>query len=251
MPIFSFHLVKTTLATTANALLHPPTTDSAAGLRRAECMTVMALGSPILSPARMQLRHLAVFASWESERALDTFLMDTELGRTLATGWHVRLEFLRRWGRLSELDDLPVSVGDVGPATPVVAVTLARLKLSQVPRFVRWGKPPGVPYAKVCSCATPSSTTLVSLRFTTPSTFLRQTFIEWVGQTVPRSFWVQAFYKSCSARGVRHQAALRARAYPPQRVILETDSCSGYAVLRGEKAPDDALARELGAMGLL
>ncbi len=26
---------------------------------------------------------------------------------------------------------------------------------------------------------------------------------------------------------------------------------SGYAVLRGEKAPDDALARELGAMGLL
>jgi hypothetical protein len=29
------------------------------------------------------------------------------------------------------------------------------------------------------------------------------------------------------------------------------DGCSGYAVLRGEKAPDDALARELGAMGLL
>ena len=28
-------------------------------------------------------------------------------------------------------------------------------------------------------------------------------------------------------------------------------STSGYAVLRGEKAPDDALARELGAMGLL
>jgi hypothetical protein len=25
----------------------------------------------------------------------------------------------------------------------------------------------------------------------------------------------------------------------------------GYAVLRGEKAPDDALARELGATGLL
>jgi hypothetical protein len=28
-------------------------------------------------------------------------------------------------------------------------------------------------------------------------------------------------------------------------------SCSGYGVLRGEKAPDDALARELGAMWLL
>ena len=44
-----------------------------------------------------------------------------------------------------------------------------------------------------------------------------------------------------------------------QCVFVETSSrscsrrgsCSGYAVLRGEKAPDDALARELGAMGLL
>jgi hypothetical protein len=139
--IFSFHLAKTTLATTASALLHPPTADSVPGLRHAECMTVMALGSPILSPARMQLRHLAIFASWESARAVDNFLMDTELGRTLALGWHVRLEFLRRWGRVSEFDDLPASVGEVAPTEPVVAVTLARLKLTQVPRFIRWGKP--------------------------------------------------------------------------------------------------------------
>src|SRR5688572_9819267 len=104
-------------------------------------MTVMALGSPILSPARMQLRRLAVFASWESENALDTFLTDSELGRTLRAAWHVRLEFLRRWGRVSEFDDLPASVADVEPSTPVVAVTLARLKLPQVPRFIRWGKP--------------------------------------------------------------------------------------------------------------
>jgi hypothetical protein len=82
-----------------------------------------------------------MFASWESERALDAFLMETKLGHKLAMGWHVRLEFLRRWGRVSEFDDLPVSVGEVDPSTPVVAVTLARLKLPQVPRFIRWGKP--------------------------------------------------------------------------------------------------------------
>jgi transposase len=40
--------------------------------------------------------------------------------------------------------------------------------------------------------------------------FVRQSFIEWVGQTIPRSFWAQAFYKSCRTRGMRHQAALRA-----------------------------------------
>lgn len=101
----------------------------------------MALGSPILSPARMQLRNLAVFALWESARAVDSFMKDTELGRTLALGWHVRLELLRRWGRVSAFDDLPASVGEVAPTEPVVAVTLARLKVTQVPRFIRWGKP--------------------------------------------------------------------------------------------------------------
>jgi hypothetical protein len=138
---FSFHLAKTTLATAANALLHPPTTDSVPGLQRAECMCVMALGSPILSPMRVQLRHLAVFASWESDGAIDAFLGETELGRTLADGWHVRLEFLRRWGSVSGFDHLPASVGDVDPSAPVVAVTLARLRLPEVPRFIRWGKP--------------------------------------------------------------------------------------------------------------
>jgi hypothetical protein len=104
-------------------------------------MAVMELGSGIFSPARMQLRRLAVFAEWEGEDALDAFLTDTDLGRRLNAGWHVRLEFLRRWGRVSEFDELPASVDRMDPEAPVVAVTLARLKLSEVPRFIRWGKP--------------------------------------------------------------------------------------------------------------
>ncbi len=141
VPIFSFHLARTTFATTANALLRAPSAETVAGLRRAECMAVMALGSPIFSPARMQLRHLAMFAAWEGEGAIDTFLSDTALGRRLAEGWHVRLEFLRRWGRVSGFDDLPAGAGEGDPEAPVVAVTLARLKLPEVARFVRWGRP--------------------------------------------------------------------------------------------------------------
>jgi hypothetical protein len=38
---------------------------------------------------------------------------------------------------------------------------------------------------------------------------------------------------------------------PLSRSCSRRGSSSGYAVLRGEKAPDDALAREVGAMGLL
>jgi len=50
-------------------------------------------------------------------------------------------------------------------------------------------------------------------------TFLRQTFVEWVGQTIPRSFWAKAFYQARRARGSRHQAALRALAFKWIRVL--------------------------------
>jgi transposase len=50
-------------------------------------------------------------------------------------------------------------------------------------------------------------------------TFQRQTFIEWVGQTVPRSFWAKAFYQSYRARGGSHQAALRALAFKWIRIL--------------------------------
>lgn len=58
----------------------------------------------------------------------------------------------------------------------------------------------------------------VHWRFCCPK-FLRQTFIEWAGQTIPRSFWARAFYQSSRARGMRHQAALRALAFKWIRVL--------------------------------
>lgn len=101
----------------------------------------MTLGAPILSPARMQLRTLAFFAYWSEESDLDTFLRSTALGHTLSSGWHLRLAFLRRWGRFSEFEDLTEPNENVDVKTPVVAVTLARLKLPELFRFTRWGKP--------------------------------------------------------------------------------------------------------------
>ena len=140
-PIFSFHIAKSTLAKTAKTLMHPPAANSVPGLYHAECMTVMALGSPILSKSRFQLSNLAVFAKWENEIAIDAFLKDTELGEILSTGWYVHLGFIRRWGHISELGDLPTRLGNTETDEPVVAVTLARLKLPEAARFIRWGKP--------------------------------------------------------------------------------------------------------------
>ncbi|SHJ09169.1 hypothetical protein SAMN02745181_1167 [Rubritalea squalenifaciens DSM 18772] len=141
MQIFSLHLLETTAATTLGVMLRPPTRRNTAGLLHAECMAAMRLGSPILSPARLQMRKLAVFASWESEQALDDYLTGTKLGRKLAEGWHVRLEFLRQWGEFSDFKDLPPAVVDADPEQPIVAVTLARLNLTQLSRFIHWGKP--------------------------------------------------------------------------------------------------------------
>lgn len=101
---------------------------------------MMRLGSPTVSVERMQLRRLAVFAEWEDERALERFLARDALGRRLAGGWHVRLEYLRRYGSVAALD-LPRRAGRWDPDEPVVAVTLARLKLPHLPRFLTWGKP--------------------------------------------------------------------------------------------------------------
>lgn len=141
MTVFTFHFAKTTIGTTVKALCRPPTGQQIPGLHHAECMTKMTLGAPILSPARMQLSDLTMFAAWESQVAIDEFLGGTWLGRAFASGWHVRLAFQRRWGYVTEFDGLPESVGEQDPTAPVVAVTLARMKLPQVPRFIYWGRP--------------------------------------------------------------------------------------------------------------
>lgn len=141
MRIFSYHLVRTSAATTVKALICPPTKTQVPGLHHAEALAAMTLGAPIVSPARMQLHNLAIFAYWENESNLDAFLSSTELGRTLSNGWHVRLSFLRRWGSFSKIVDLPDNIENTDPTKPVVAVTLARLKLPEVFRFIHWGKP--------------------------------------------------------------------------------------------------------------
>ena len=104
-------------------------------------MTTMPLAVPLLSPRRLRPRKLAMFAAWEDEASLDRFLESSELGQSLHAGWHVRLEFMRRWGSVAEFADGPESVGEQHRDRPVVVVTLARLRGSQLARFAKWGAP--------------------------------------------------------------------------------------------------------------
>lgn len=139
--LHSFHLVRAGPWATSGAMLRPPRAARVPGLRHAECMMVMGLGTSIVSPSRLQLQNLAMFAAWADADALEAFLAETRLGRRFAGGWHTRLEFRRRWGSVREFADLPEREGDTAAEDPVVAVTLARLALPQVPRFIRWGRP--------------------------------------------------------------------------------------------------------------
>ncbi|WP_182378555.1 hypothetical protein [Nocardioides sp. WS12] len=139
--LHSFHLAELPPRTTSRALLRPPRAGVVPGMKHAETLAMMRLGSPTVSLERMQLRRLAVFCAWEDEAALEAFLATQPLGQQLATGWHVRLQFLRRYGEVAALAPLPQKAGDWDPEEPIVAVTLARLRLREMPRFLSWGKP--------------------------------------------------------------------------------------------------------------
>jgi hypothetical protein len=138
---FSFHLLETSLPTTARLLRQRWSRSQPAGLLHAEPMAAMELATPIASTRRFRPGRIALFAAWETFDDLDAWLAEDARGRHWAQGWHVRLEFLRRWGHVARLDGLPAHSGQHDPREPVVAVTLARLQLPQVPRFVRWGRP--------------------------------------------------------------------------------------------------------------
>jgi hypothetical protein len=141
MTVHTFHLAELPRSVTVRALARPPSSRTVSGLDHAETLALMRLGAPTLSPDRLQLRRMAVFAQWRDEDALERFLGEHALGRHLAGGWHVRLEFLRRWSTLQALPDLPVRAGAWDQDEPVVAVTVARMRIREVPRFLQWGKP--------------------------------------------------------------------------------------------------------------
>ena len=50
-------------------------------------------------------------------------------------------------------------------------------------------------------------------------TFLRQTFVEWAGQTINKSYWAGQFYQQQRDKGCTYQAAVRALAFKWIRIL--------------------------------
>jgi hypothetical protein len=140
MTVFSYHLVKLSLAAAIRMMILPVNSKQVKGLIHAETMSAMILGSSLFSTSRIFNREIVVFAQWENEVYLDDFLQTTDYGKQIAKGWHIRLAYLRQWGKISGFQ-IPNLVTEVANEKPVVAVTVARMKYSQIPRFLRWGRP--------------------------------------------------------------------------------------------------------------
>ena len=141
MSIFSYHLVELPFFVAAKRIFSNPISKNSKGLIHSEYMTAMTLGSPIFSPSRVLIGQVAVFIQWENETALENYLEQDSFGKLLAKGWHVRLSFIREWGRFSGFN-MPDDKDQLeSPNSPVVAVTIARMKPFAVPRFIHWGRP--------------------------------------------------------------------------------------------------------------
>ncbi|AZB09667.1 hypothetical protein EG344_13010 [Chryseobacterium sp. G0162] len=141
MSVFTYHLVKTDYFSALRILFSSPKSRNISGLIHAEIMTVMTLGSPIFSPSRMLIRQIAVFAQWENERDIENFLAKDSLGKILSEGWHTRLTFMRKWGKFNKFEIPDETLEFENPNSPVVAVTIARMKFLEIPRFIHWGRP--------------------------------------------------------------------------------------------------------------
>ncbi|MCV6630561.1 MAG: hypothetical protein OIF50_11980 [Flavobacteriaceae bacterium] len=141
MNISSFHLVKIPTWTAIKGLLLKLINKKTKGLIYSEYMTSMTLGSPIFSTNRFLIREIAIFAQWESEKDLDNYLDNDKFGKLIKKGWHVRLAFMRDWGKIKGYK-VPKEKEILENSNPtVVAVTIARMRPFAVPRFLHWGRP--------------------------------------------------------------------------------------------------------------
>lgn len=131
--IFSFHLVRT-------PFWKVPRLQNISGLHHSESFFTMNLGEMIVSPLRYNFKTVATFAWWKDEKALEDFLSHSDY-KLFNDGWHVRMKLYRRWGEINALRNAVINPELAPVDGPVVAVTLARLKLSETLRFTKWGKP--------------------------------------------------------------------------------------------------------------
>ena len=170
--IFTYHLIKLSFFSALKNVLFPITKIK--GLIHAETMSAMELGSSIFTPTRLFSTTVVVFAQWENENTFSEFLQTNSFGKQLSKSWYLKLKFIRKWGAISHFSIPTTQIEIEDENQSVVAVTIARMKYTEIPRFLRWGRP----VEKLVRDHSGTTLSLASIRF--PN--LISTFSIWKSQ---------------------------------------------------------------------
>ena len=138
--IFSYHLIQLSFFKMLRLFFAPPKVKNISGLNFSLCLFTMKLGHPVFSFSRYNLTTLAFIARWKDEASLDQFIQNKKSNFLKSETWSVRLKPYRQWGHYEGLNDLSLT-DTQKPKGPIIGLTVAKLRLTQVFRFARWGKP--------------------------------------------------------------------------------------------------------------
>ncbi|XDD47629.1 hypothetical protein AB3N60_05995 [Leptospira sp. WS39.C2] len=138
--IFSFHYLNIPFYKIPYYLFFKRSFKKLKGLNHCEFLIPMQLGEPLFGLRRYRLTEIAFLAFWETEENLNQFL-SSSISKSFQTGWYVRLRLYRKWGEISEIVSATLYNRNSKNENTTVAITLARLKLTQLFRFTKWGKP--------------------------------------------------------------------------------------------------------------
>jgi hypothetical protein len=105
------------------------------GLRYAQVTSAVPLGSGLLP--RPKPGRIGLIAAWDDDSAIEGFLTGHPLAARLAHGWRVRLHPTHVFGAWSRLPQLAAQDAPMDDAEPAAVLTLGRLRLTQVARFLR------------------------------------------------------------------------------------------------------------------
>lgn len=138
--VFSFHYFEVPIYKLPFYLFFYLKQKKTKGLIHSESFLPMQLGASLFSKKRYHLSQIGLIAFWQSEEDLNQFL-HLSRNHPIHSSWQMRLRLYRRWGKISELDSAVLYPKPSKEDTTMVAITLARLKISQLFRFTKWGRP--------------------------------------------------------------------------------------------------------------
>jgi hypothetical protein len=134
--IASVHVADVGVVAAARLLRRPPRTVD--GLRRADMAVAATLTGGLFAP--IAPGRVGLFAFWEDDRSLDSFLASAPLAAEFAAGWFARLRPVRAFGTWPGLPDTLPRARTPG-AGPALVLTLGRLRWRRAAAFRRASAP--------------------------------------------------------------------------------------------------------------